>query len=141
MLSAICPGAGFDRFDRTKVGKPRGGKATGLGVSFAPNVGCHHLGGRTATSPDSAVGRTNEFDAGPCRLRLMAGGRAMPATNRIDALATLPMSAGRGRPSGGPGRRKCAAAARPTMVWLTVWLIVWSALDSAVVTSFTRFWP
>ena len=58
IVSAMCPGAGFEMFDRTIVRKPRGGNCGTAAVCSAAD-GSHQRGGRTAMSPDSAAGLTN----------------------------------------------------------------------------------
>jgi len=98
---------------RTTRGSPRGGNvgsaAADAAGSSPPRIDhqyCHHRGGETPC-PAIDFARTG---SGPRSDRRTSGECAVAAANRVAAIATLPIGDGRGRDSGGPGRRNRRAA-------------------------------
>jgi hypothetical protein len=120
---AMPPGRGPSASPvRTTRGNPRGGsagktEAAAAGAGPATSSGlrddhhcCHQRGG--CTPPASGRGRT---DSGPRSDRRTSGECAVAAANLVAAKATLPIGDGRGRDSGGPGRRNRRATATPRL--------------------------
>jgi hypothetical protein len=119
--SAICPGPGPSEMpERTTRGKPRGGKTDNAGVAAGAAAAssepredhqyCHHLGGCTPCP----TGRARTV-SGPRSERRTSGECAFAAANRVAAIATDPIGDGRGRVSGGPGRRNRRATDWPRL--------------------------
>jgi len=117
--SAMCPGRGPSaRPARTTRGNPRGGTG-GAGVAAVETASswlcadhqyCHQRGGCTPW-PALRV----RIGSGPRSDRRTSGECAVAAANRVAAIATLPIGDGRGRVSGGPGRRNRRATSWPRL--------------------------
>lgn len=115
----MCPGRAPSMSPvRTTRGNPRGGNvgsaAADAAGSSPPRIDhqyCHHRGGETPC-PAIDFARTG---SGPRSDRRTSGECAVAAANLVAAIATLPIGDGRGRDSGGPGRRNRRAADWPRL--------------------------